>query len=278
MSNLQDKASVAYQSSAVIPIDKQAVAMAFGKAAQHYDKAAAFQRQVGHLLLEKVPHLYAVGAPPNALDIGCGTGYFSEALMQRGFEVTAADLSAAMLEQARVRCGEHCQYVHADAEQLPLQDDSYDIAFSSLALQWCDDLAVPLAELKRVVRPGGMIFFTTLLDGSLHELKSAWGQVDHHQHVNEFKTVNEIKVALAQTGLHISTLEFSPIVMHYPSAMALMKDLKGIGATHLQQKRKNVLIGRQTFQALEHAYAHYRDETALLPATYQVCFGVLMND
>ena len=57
-----------------------------------------------------------------------------------------------------------------------------------------------------------------------------------------------------------------------------MKDLKGIGATHLQQKRKNVLLGRQTLNALEHAYDAYRDESNLLPATYQVCFGVLIND
>ncbi len=85
-------------------------------------------------------------------------------------------------------------------KKLPVADRSHDLAFSSLALQWCDDLSVPLNELKRVVRPGGMIFFTTLVDGSLDELKKAWAQIDHYQHVNEFKAENEIKVALAQTG------------------------------------------------------------------------------
>lgn len=65
---------------------------------------------------------------------------------------------------------------------------------------------------------------------------------------------------------------------HYQSAVGLMKDLKGIGATHLQQKRQHALFGRQTLNALEQAYDVYRDENNLLPATYQVCFGVLIND
>ena len=278
MSNIMDKFNTAFNTEPAVPIDKQAVASAFGKAAKNYDNAAAFQRKVGHLLLEELPHLHAVGSHKKAIDIGCGTGYFSAELVKLGFNVTAADLSSEMLVQAKQRCNSDCDYLLADAENLPLADNSYDIAFSSLALQWCDDLAVPLKELKRIVRPGGMIFFTTLVDGSLYELKDAWAQVDQHQHVNDFKTENEIKDALAQTGTQVDKLVFSPIVVHYPSALGLMKDLKGIGATHLQQKRKNVLLGRQTLSALEHAYDAHRDESHLLPATYQVCFGVLIND
>lgn len=278
MSNIMDKSNTAIQTELAVSMDKQAVASAFGKAAKHYDKAAAFQRHVGHLLLDKLPHLHAVDNPKEVIDVGCGTGYFSAELFKLGFKVTAADLSAEMLSQAKQRCGDDCRYLHADAENLPVADNCYDLAFSSLALQWCDDLSVPLNELKRVVRPGGMIFFTTLVDGSLVELKKAWAQIDHYQHVNEFKAENEIKVALAQTGLQIDKLIFSPIVTHYQSAVGLMKDLKGIGATHLQHKRQNVLFGRQTLNALEQAYGVYRDENNLLPATYQVCFGVLIND
>ena len=59
--------------------------------------------------------------------------------------------------------------------------------------------------------------------------------------------------------------------------MKLMKDLKGIGATHLQQQRQSGLLGRQTFIELERAYDEFRLDNGLLPATYQVCFGVLKN-
>lgn len=256
--------------------DKQAIAEAFGRAAKHYDKAAAFQRQVGHLLLDKLPPLNPAGS--RALDLGCGTGYFSEQLQHKGYEVCAADLSLKMLEQAQQRCGQSVSYLEADAENLPLENHQFDIAFSSLALQWCEDLSVPLNELKRVVKPGGLILFTTLAEGSLYELSDSWRQVDQYQHVNEFLSQKAIKLALAQAGLANHALEFTPITMYYNSAVELMKDLKGIGATHLQQARKAGLAGRRTIQALESAYDEFRNENGQLPATYQVCFGVIIND
>jgi len=258
------------------PQDKQAIAEAFGRAARHYDKAAAFQRQVGHLLLDKLPAVSQVGC--NALDLGCGTGYFSEQLLQRGYQVCAADLSVQMLARAEERCGDIARYLEADAENLPLADNQFDLAFSSLALQWCDNLSVPLKEMKRVVKPGGLILFTTLVDGSLYELSQSWLQVDQHQHVNEFLSQKKIKLALAQAGCPSDGLEFRPIKMQYNTAVELMKDLKGIGATHLQQERKAGLAGRKTIQALEGAYDEFRDENGQLPATYQVCFGVIIND
>ncbi|MCW8327224.1 malonyl-ACP O-methyltransferase BioC [Photobacterium sp. SDRW27] len=256
--------------------DKQAIAEAFGRAARHYDKAAAFQRQVGHLLLDKLPVVTPAGT--RALDLGCGTGYFSEQLLHRGYQVCAADLSLQMLQQAEMRCGQAASYLEADAENLPIDDNQFDIAFTSLALQWCDDLSVPLKELKRVVKPGGLMLFSTLADGSLFELSRAWQQVDQYQHVNEFLSQKAIKLALAQAGCPNVGLEFTPITMHYTTAVELMKDLKGIGATHLQQERKAGLAGRKTIQALESAYDEFRDENGQLPATYQVCFGVIIND
>ncbi|UTV28774.1 malonyl-ACP O-methyltransferase BioC [Photobacterium atrarenae] len=258
------------------PHDKRAIAEAFGRAADHYDQAAAFQRLVGHRLLEQLPALCQAGS--RALDLGCGTGYFTEQLLCRGYQVCAADLSVQMLVKAGQRCGERATYLEADAEALPLDDNQFDLAFSSMALQWCDDLATPLKELKRVVRPGGLIAFTTLVDGSLHELAAAWEEVDSRQHVNRFLSQKEINLALAQVGGSADLLDFSPITMHYQTAVELMKDLKGIGATHLHQARKSGLAGRQTIRAVERAYDAFRDSRGQLPATYQVCFGVITND
>ncbi|MBY5943927.1 malonyl-ACP O-methyltransferase BioC [Photobacterium rosenbergii] len=260
----------------VVVTDKQAIADAFGKAAKHYDQSAAFQRQVGHHLMAKLPALNVAGS--QVLDLGCGTGYFSEQLQLRGMRVCATDLSCQMLEQAKQRCGEGVTYVEGDAERLPLADNQFDYAFTSLALQWCDDLSVPLRELRRVVKPGGHIVFSTLAEGSLHELSYAWKQVDQYQHVNQFLSQKAIKLALAQAGCTEVDLEFLPITMYYRSAVDLMKDLKGIGATHIHQGRKAGLAGRKTFKALESAYDEFRHEDDRLPATYQVCFGVIIND
>ncbi|MDO6497046.1 malonyl-ACP O-methyltransferase BioC [Photobacterium sanguinicancri] len=256
--------------------DKEAIAAAFGKAAANYDKSAAFQRLVGHQLIERLPTLMPVGS--KLLDVGCGTGYFSEQLANRGFDVCATDLSSQMLEQAKQRCGTQITYQQGDAENLPFSDNSFDVAYTSLALQWCPDLSIPLKELRRVVKPGGCVLFTTLAENSLHELRYAWLQVDQYQHVNHFLSQKAVKLALAQAGGEIDTLEFLPITVKYNTAVELMKDLKGIGATHLQRERKAGLASRKTIQALERAYDEFRDEKGQLPATYQVCFGVIIND
>ncbi|OAN18796.1 malonyl-[acyl-carrier protein] O-methyltransferase BioC [Photobacterium jeanii] len=256
--------------------DKAAIAAAFGRAAKRYDQSAEFQRIVGHRLMEKLPPMVSVGT--RLLDLGCGTGYFSEQLAAKGYQVCAADLSEQMLAQAAQRCGDKVSYQQADAEALPFADNSFDVAFSTLALQWCQDLSVPLAELRRVVKPGGYVLFTTLVENSLKELSYAWQQVDQYQHVNQFLSQKTVKLALAQAGGQIHTLEFPPIIMKYQTAVELMKDLKGIGATHLHNERKAGLASRQTLQALERAYDEFRDEKGQLPATYQVCFGVIIND
>ncbi|WED22721.1 malonyl-ACP O-methyltransferase BioC [Vibrio sp. JC009] len=251
---------------------KAAIAEAFGKAASKYDQHAEFQRQVGRELMAKMPRDLT---GYKVLDIGCGTGYFSELLAQRGAEVTAADLSADMLEQAKFRCGSSvAHYQQADAENLPFGDSVFDFAFSSLALQWCEDLSKPLKELKRVTKPGGSVLFSTLLDGSLHELKLSWSKIDTHQHVNDFLTEKEIKIALAQSDIQKHHLDLRSIRMWYSSAFQLMRDLKGIGATHVRG-RSHGLMKKRTLLDVENEYQKFKGEEGQLPATYNVCLGAI---
>lgn len=252
--------------------DKSAIAEAFGKAATTYDKHAEFQRDVGHRLLDKLPSDLSGF---KVLDLGCGTGYFSEQLVKRGAEVVCADLSVGMLATAEKRCGASVSlYQQADAEQLPFEDGCFDIVFSSLALQWCDDLSSPLREMKRVTAAGGRVIFSTLLDGSLFELEKSWSKIDAHQHVNHFITINQVKIALAQSRCDNHQLDLTTITVWYDSAFSVMRDLKGIGANHVSG-RSHGLTSRETLLQVEHEYQAFKNDQGLLPASYQVCFGVI---
>lgn len=274
MQEISPTVAVRPQNQSVSGSDKQAIAASFGKAAKHYDQSAAFQRQVGHQLLETLPCL-----PQGShwLDTGCGTGYFTRQLQAMDYQTTAIDLSEPMLAQAKARCNGTGVFCVADAESLPFPDNHFDAAFSSLALQWCSDLAVPLRELQRVVKPGGVIGITTLAEGTLFELERAWQSVDTQRHVNQFDSVTRLSQAVADAGLNAAELSVKPVIMHYESALGLMKDLKGIGATHLSEQRRQGMFGRTTLNRIENAYARFRDSTGQLPATYQVCFGVFTN-
>ncbi|ELA7315561.1 malonyl-ACP O-methyltransferase BioC [Vibrio alginolyticus] len=252
--------------------DKDAIASSFGKAAETYDKHAAFQRDVGHQLLDKLPENLT---GKRVLDLGCGTGYFSQLLQQRGAEVVCGDISQAMLDKAEQRCGAvRMHYQVADAENLPFDDDSFDYVFSSLALQWCTDLSYPLKEVRRVLKNGGKAWFSTLVDGSLYELRASWEKIDAYQHVNNFLTLNQVKIALAQSRCDSYQLDLTTITVWYDSAFSVMRDLKGIGANHVSG-RSHGLTSRETLLKVEHAYQAFKNDQGLLPASYQVCFGVI---
>lgn len=90
------------------------------------------------------------------LDAGCGSGPLSAALLARGAVVTGFDVSAAMVELARKRLGDDADLQVADlAAPLPFEDAEFDDVVSSLVLHYLEDWAVPLAELRRVLKPGG---------------------------------------------------------------------------------------------------------------------------
>ena len=92
------------------------------------------------------------------LDAGCGSGPLSAALLDRGAVVTGFDVSAAMVELARKRLGDDADLQVADlAAPLPFADAEFDDAVSSLVLHYLEDWAVPLAELRRVLKPGGRL-------------------------------------------------------------------------------------------------------------------------
>lgn len=262
---------------------KQQVAAAFSRAATTYDSVADFQRAVGARLLSLLPEqqshpLTAQTAVQQWLDIGCGTGHFCQQLQQRwpSAQGIGLDLAEGMLDFARTRCPE-IRYICADAEQLPLQDNSQDLVFSSLALQWCSDFPRVLSEIKRVLKPGGVLLFSSLAEGSLIELRHSWQAVDNLAHVNQFRPLSLYQDFTASCGLQLLDVHCHTHTYHYAKVRDLTHELKYLGADHLQAGRAPGLVGRQGLQRLLDAYETYRQPQGL-PATWQVIYGVLRKE
>lgn len=93
----------------------------------------------------------------SVLDAGCGSGAQCAWLLGEGADVTGLDLSPAMVDQARQRCGSAAKLMVADlADDLPLEPRSFDGVTCSLALHYLRDWQVPLASFARILRPGGL--------------------------------------------------------------------------------------------------------------------------
>ncbi|QLF93246.1 malonyl-ACP O-methyltransferase BioC [Pseudomonas sp. ABC1] len=252
--------------------DKHAVAASFSRAAASYDSVAGLQREIGHTLLERLPMDARV---ERWLDLGCGTGYFSRELARcwPDAEGVALDLAEGMLRHARPLGGAEC-FIAGDAEALPLMDARFDLLFSSLALQWCEDFGQALREAKRVLRPGGLLAFSSLCDGTLAELRDSWREVDGHAHVNRFRSPQDYQLLCDNSGLQVESLWVSPLTVHFPDLASLTHALKALGAHNLNPGRPGGLTGRARLRALVQAYERWRQPEGL-PATYQVIYGVL---
>ena len=110
-----------------------------------------------------------LGTFADALDVGCGEGRFCRILRELGIAATGIDPTAALLERARELDPEG-RYVEARAEALPFADASFDLVVSYVTLVDIEDADAAIAEMARVLRPGG-----TLLVANLNSFATANG-------------------------------------------------------------------------------------------------------
>ncbi|WP_413693277.1 malonyl-ACP O-methyltransferase BioC [Psychromonas sp. KJ10-2] len=256
-----------------ITIDKQAVQASFSKAASRYDIFADLQREIGHQLLGLVDE------PRNsasALDLGCGTGYFSQLLnnINTVKQLTCFDLSPAMLAQVKQKQLTGCRLIEGDIDNLPFEPCQFDLVFSSLVLQWSQDLTSCLKQIKQVLNDKGTLYFSTLLTGSLFELEQAWLRVDKQQHINQFLSKQQVTTALQEAGFTDIELGTETRIKRYPDIISVMKALKGIGANHVHGKKQDHLSGKQLLEKLAQGYQAFVDDNGMYCLSYQVCYVV----
>jgi malonyl-CoA O-methyltransferase len=155
---------------------------------------------------------------------------------------------------------------------LPLATASVDLVFSNLMLQWCDDVPGALAEVRRVLSPGGLFACSTFGPDTLHELRASWATVDADSHVNRFLDLHDVGDALVRAGFVEPVLDVERVVLTYPDSFALMRDLKAIGAHNATRGRPRGLTGRARMDRMSAAYERFRRD-GRVPATFEVLYA-----
>jgi malonyl-CoA O-methyltransferase len=271
-------------------VDPAAVRRAFGRAARTYDGAAVLQREVGTRMLSRLDVVKI--APQRILDLGCGTGEGTVELAARypDARVVGLDLALPMALAARERVqrgrsiyrrlvapllGEpdaEPRFVCGDAVRLPLAGVAFDLAWSNLALQWVGDLPRAFAELRRALRTGALLTFTTFGPDTLQELRAAFACVDGATHVSRFIDMHDIGDMLVQAGFADPVMDMEYLHVTYPSPAALMRELKALGATNATRGRPRGLMGRVRYARVA-AELERRARDGRIPATFEVIYG-----
>jgi malonyl-CoA O-methyltransferase len=253
--------------------EKRWIGRSFTAAASGYDGVAGLQRAVGHALLSRAE---LARTPGVMVDVGVGTGYFAAELAGRypSSRLIMLDLAEGMLQVARARLPDAGCCVCGDAEALPLADRSVDLIFSNLAIQWCPNLAGVFGEFRRVLKPGGTLLFSTFGAATLSELRAAWTAVDAYSHVNDFIAYDGIAAALREAGFRRAALEAEARRLEYENPMALMRELKGMGAHNITAGRRRHLTGKGAWRGVLDAYqAGAGTEGGGVRATFEVIYG-----
>ncbi len=283
-----------------ITIDKKAVSRNFNRAADSYEHASFVPNEVGDRLFERLEYIKI--NPQNILDLGSGTGIFSQKLLLKypKANIFSADIAEEMLHFAKKSKNMDASKILslcADAEKLPILSHSIDLIFSNCCFHWCYDLITLFSECRRILKPGGLLLFSTFGPDTLIELREILGKLDpDNQHVNIFLDMHDIGDILLHAGFEDPVMDMERLTLLYQDVSELLRDLKlsgeNLSTTRFikiiedrENERNNNYVSNQNIpfqnpynrnlntKQLSAEYAIYQNEDGLIPATFEIVFG-----
>lgn len=167
--------------------------------------------------------------------------------------------------------------VAIDEEALPFADGALDLVTSALSLQFVNDLPGTLIQIRRALKPDGL-FLAALIGGeSLNELREAFAQAESEieggvsPRVAPFADLRELGALLQRAGFALPVVDSDKLTVRYQSVVALMHDLRRMGATNILSERRRVPLKRATLARMAEIYAqNFADADGRLRATFEV--------
>jgi SAM-dependent methyltransferase len=162
-------------------------------------------------------------------------------------------------------------------EVLKLEPESFDLVISALALQFANDLPGVLAQVRRALKPDGLLLAAMIGGDTLTELRQAFAAAEAEceggvsPRVAPFADLRDVGLLLQRAGLALPVTDVDRIVARYGSAFALMADLRRMGATNILLERRRMPTRRTTVLRMAQIYAErFADADGRIRATFDV--------
>jgi len=205
-----------------------------------------------------------------AVDLGTPTDAVRRALADRVGAIVAVDPIASQLAGIRLP-------VAADEEALPFRDASLDLVVSALALQYVNDLPGTLIQIRRALRPDGLFLAAMIGGDSLAELREAFAQAEAEveggvsPRVAPFADLRDLGALLQRAGFALPVTDVDRLTVRYASPLALMHDLRHMGAGNALSERRRTPLRRSTLRRVLEIYAErYSDPDGRIRATFEI--------
>jgi SAM-dependent methyltransferase len=167
--------------------------------------------------------------------------------------------------------------ISADEEALPFAEGSLDLVVSALALQFVNDLPGTLIQIRRALKPDGLLLAALIGGDSLTELRSAFAAAESEvesgisPRVAPFADVRELGGLLQRAGFALPVVDSDRVTVRYDSALALMRDLRRMGATNILHERLRTPLKRSTLERVMAIYAdRFTDADGRVRATFEI--------
>jgi len=167
--------------------------------------------------------------------------------------------------------------VVGDPEFLPFASESLDLVVSALALQWVSDLPGVLAQVRRALKPDGLLFSNMLGGETLHELRECLTLAEAEitggaaPRVAPFAELRQIGALLQRAGFALPVVDQDRLTVRYDDALALMRDLRAMGATNaLIERSRRPLVREVLFRAATLYAERFADADGRVRATFDI--------
>jgi SAM-dependent methyltransferase len=171
----------------------------------------------------------------------------------------------------------HIGLDHSEQETLPLQPESLDLVVSALAFQFVNDLPGVLAQIRRALKPDGLLLAAMIGGDSLTELRQCFAAAEAEceggvsPRVAPFADLRDIGALLQRAGFALPVTDVDRIVVRYDNAFALMQDLRRMGATNILIERRRAPTRRATLLRMAQIYGErFADADGRVRATFDV--------
>src|SRR5450631_380966 len=195
----------------------------------------------------------------SAADIGTADGQVRDALAKRVARLARVDLP------------------EAESEPLSLAPEALDLAVSALAFQFVNDLPGVLAQIRRALKPDGLLLAAMLGGDTLTELRQCFAAAEAEceggvsPRVAPFADLRDVGALLQRAGFALPVTDVDRIVVRYDNAFALMQDLRRMGATNILVERRRTPTRRATLLRMAQSYAErFADSDGRIRATFDV--------
>jgi malonyl-CoA O-methyltransferase len=258
---------------------QRSLSRSFNRAADSYDATAFLQKEVGQRLFERLEMIRL--QPEVIVDLGSGTGLFTRSLEKRypKADVLAVDIADNMLRTARRKKSFFTRqhFICADAFNIPLADHSVDLIFSNLVFHWCENKKSLFAELKRILKPNGLLLFSMFGVDTLRELREIWGNIDDKTHINTFLDLHDVGDFLSQNKFRDSVMDRENITLSYQDIHGFLHRLKASGSFNQSKNYRATLTGKERWKKFISAYTQTNNSAEKFLATFEILYGHAWN-